>query len=57
MAFDFVGINPNHSTILYKFVIKERMYLYYSNSGLGKTNNITNENECIVPKLYYITDN
>ena len=47
----------NHSTILYKFIFKDRKYLYYSNSGLGINNqlrnNIDNTTAC---KIFYINE-
>jgi hypothetical protein len=43
---------PNHATILYKFVISERNYIYYSNSGLGIHNHIRDYKSCKLKDSY-----
>jgi hypothetical protein len=46
-----------HSTILYKFELNNKKYIYYSNSGLGIKNNLrfnTNDNNFVAPKIFEV---
>ena len=48
---------PGHATILYKYEINGRKYIYYSNSGIGIDNNIrlsNDENNYVAPKIFEV---
>ena len=48
--------HPTHSTLLYKFEHNENIYLYYSNTGLGINNHITDDDGNIMPILFLMND-
>ena len=46
--------HPTHATFIDKIENDNRLYIYYSNSGLGINNNHIYKYELVTPKLYYI---
>jgi hypothetical protein len=50
-----VGLSA-HATVLYRFQKNGRMYIYYSNSGLGIKENQINNKNLTACKIFYIQD-
>ena len=45
---------PNHATILYKIKNNDRLYLYYSNSGLGADHHIIKYSDSYIYESEYL---